>query len=109
MEVASAVFTVAVVLAFLGSAYDHWLFAQGVLNRRLRFGILLLFTYTESFLAVTEKPEMWLYAALNVWAIGNLVFRRASPIPVVGRPRVPNPFSGRWRRRPGSSGSRSES
>lgn len=62
-------FNLFVVTAFLGSLVDHWFVGHRRVIIPLRTFLLGCFIYTESYLAVTSEPAMWLYVSLNVWGL----------------------------------------
>lgn len=81
MTIPEILFTAVVVVAFLGSAVDHWFIGHGTIHRPLRYTILGCFIFTEGYLAVTAQWAMWFYVALNVWGIINLKWGRMIPLP----------------------------
>lgn len=73
-------FNVFIVFAFLAAVADHWLIGRGVISIPLRSFLLGCFVFTESYLAITAQPAMWLYVALNVWGLANIFAGRMSPL-----------------------------
>ena len=73
-------FNIFVVLAFCSAAVDHWLLGRGIISRPLRCFLLGCFVFTESYLAWTAQPAMWLYVALNVLGLANIYMGRKSPL-----------------------------
>lgn len=80
MDAAEIFFNLFAAMAFISSALDHWFIGRGVILVPLRCLLLGCFIYTESYLAVTAQPAMWLYVALNVWGLATLYAGRKSPL-----------------------------
>lgn len=66
--------------AVFASVADHWFVGRGRIVVPLRAFLLGCFVFTESYLAVTAQPAMWLYVSLNLWGLFNIYVGRKSPL-----------------------------
>lgn len=70
---------VIIVAAFLLQMLNYVILGRGRVNKPLFITVLLLFCVSESILAVKQTPALWLYVALNLWGIVNLVLQKERP------------------------------
>ena len=68
-----ALFTLIVVLGFLASAFDHWLFGKGKLNPYVRLLYLACVIVVDGWLAVTVNPALGLWVLLYLFGAWNAV------------------------------------
>ncbi len=76
MTEAQIMFRAMVVLTFALSAINYYLLPRGTVSRTVIIAMLAGFIYTESYLAITVDPTMWLYVSLNVWGLCNFWITR---------------------------------
>ena len=82
-------FNIFVGMAFVSSLADHYFVSrrdegkavpQFRPNRALLLGC---FIYTEGYIALTDKPAVWLFVALNFWGVYCLFIRNKVPLATV--------------------------
>ena len=74
-----AIFNGIVILAFVVQVYNYYELGKGRVNRYAWLTVLGCFVVTESMVALAMSPWYFLYVALNVWGIYNLIGGTRSP------------------------------